>query len=43
MCTLRPRASAQWLVRGRELGFETWELTETYIYETVGDGGRTAL
>ena len=27
--TFAPRASAQWLVRGRELGFETWELTQT--------------
>ena len=43
MSTFAPRASVQWLVRGRELGFETWELTQTYIYETVGDGGSTAL
>ena len=43
MSTFAPRASVQWLVRGRELGFETRELTQTYIYETVGDGGSTAL
>ena len=28
-----PRASAPWLIRGRELGFETWERTNTDIYK----------
>ena len=31
--TFIPRASAPWLIRGRELGFETWERINTDIYK----------
>ena len=32
MCTLRPRASAQWLVRGRVSGFRNMRTTHRHIY-----------
>ena len=32
MCTLRPRASAQWLVRGRVSGFQNMRTTHRHIY-----------
>ena len=31
--TFASRASAPWLIRGRELGFETWERINTDIYK----------
>ena len=37
MCTLRPRASAQWLVRGRVSGFQNMRTTHRHIYiYTIG-------